>query len=298
MPREASRASRARRPMPRGSRHPALVIHGGTGSMPDRRRIAAYCRSLRAIGRDAYRHLQRHSALETVVYAVSLLEDDPLFNAGTGSMLQRDGVARMSASVMDGSAARFAAVLNIDRVRHPVAVASDLLGRPDRILAGSPATEFARQLGHGDWDPITPERRRQWEVRLEGSHGTVGAVALDAEGRLAAATSTGGRGFEQPGRVSDSGLPAGNYATSDLAVSCTGVGEDIIEEGLATRLAQRVADGQPPARAVSATAKELKARARRCGLIALDRRGRWYWTTTQPMLFAVAISDQRHDEAF
>lgn len=288
---------------------PALVIHGGTGQRPDRRRIAQIRKSLWAVCDEASRYLHSHSAPDTVVFAVRRLEDDPLFNAGTGSTLQRDGKARMSASVMDGARVRFAAVLNIERVRNPVLVARALLERRDRILAGPGATRFARSLKFPSWNPVTEARKRQWRACLRlseagrqaqriGKFGTVGAVALDREGRLAAATSTGGRGFEWPGRVSDSGLPVGNYANDRVALSCTGLGEEIVDEGLAVRIAQRTADGMSLNRAFGVTFAELRRRHRHAGAIAADRRGRIACATTLPVLFAVSFGPRGRLETF
>ena len=279
---------------------PTLVIHGGTGSKPERTRLARIRASLRAIGAAAAEFLRSHSALETVVYAVRLLEDDPEFNAGTGSALQQDGRARMTASVMDGPRRRFAAVLNIERVRHPVDVASALLEEEDRILAGIGALRFARSRGMRSWDPITPIRRRDWQRRLRDhvSPGTVGAIALDRTGALAAATSTGGKGFERVDRVSDSGLPAGTYATPDAAIACTGIGEDIVDEALAARLAQGVADGATLVSAFARTFPGLRRRRRRLGAIGLDRRGRLAWATTLPVLFELAHTPAGRRESF
>ena len=266
---------------------PVLVIHGGTGAMPAAPRLRRIRRRLREICARAHRALEGGAgAVEAAVLAVRLMEDDSLFNAGTGSALQRDGRARMSASVMDGARMRFAGVLNIERVRNPVEAARFLLEEEDRILAGPQALAFARSLGLGDWDPVTSPRRKQLEKETDRlSQGTVGAVALDGEGRLAAATSTGGKSAARPGRVSDSGLPVGNYADEHVAVSCTGLGEQIAEDGLAIRLAQQARDGVPLARAFRATFRWLRSRGRRAGAIALDVRGRSAWDTTLPALF-------------
>ena len=274
-------------------RRSVLLIHGGTGSRPSRERITRIRRSLRAICREAYGFLQAHSALEASAYAVQLLEDDPLFNAGTGSVVQEDGRVRMSASVMDGARRRFSGVLIVERVRHPVLVAKALLDGEDRVLAASGAARFARSAGYARWDPLTPARRRD-----RTAQGTVGAVALDRAGRLAAATSTGGKGCERVGRVSDSGLPVGNYATAQAAISCTGHGEEIIDEGVAVRIAQRVDDGAPIGRAFARTFQELRSRRRRVGAIGLDRSGRWVWATTLPVLFAVGQAGVRRVESF
>lgn len=280
--------------------HPVLVLHGGTGIRPESKRLTPIRRNLRAISAKAYEYLKTHNALETVSFAVRLLEDDPLFNAGTGSSLQADGRARMSASIMDGPTLRFAAVLNIERVRHPVLVADALLDEADRVLAGPGATRYARSKQIPTWNPVTALRRRQWQQRREQAtgYGTVGALALDAAGALAAATSTGGKGFEQVGRVSDSGMPIGNYATAEAAVSCTGIGEDILDEALAVRLVQRVTDGASLKRAWAVTFGEMTVRRRRVGAIGLDRHGQWMWQTTVPLLAAVARTAARWAESY
>ena len=270
--------------------HSVLVIHGGTGVPPSADRLRRIRKHLHVIVDAASAYLHTHSALETVAFAVQRLEDNPLFNAGTGSVLQCDRHARMSASIMDGSVLRFAAVLNIERVRNPILVAHALLGEEDRVLAAAGATRFARAKGFGQWNPVTAARLRQWQQHMHErtEDGTVGAVALDRDGRLAAATSTGGKGCERVGRVSDSGLPVGNYADAQAAISCTGMGEQIIEEGLAIRLAQRIADGAALKHAFAIAFHELRMRHRQIGAIGVDRRGQVAWDTTAPVLLAVA----------
>ena len=126
----------------------------------------------------------------------------------------------------------------------------------------------------------------------------MGAVALDQEGRLAAATSTGGKGFERPGRISDSGLPVGNYANDQAAISCTGIGEEILEEGLAVRIAQRVVDGVSLKQAVAMTFRELRMRRRQAGAITVDRHGQSIWATTLPCLLAIAQMPTSQVESF
>lgn len=287
-------------------RHPILVIHGGTGAMPDAVRLRRIRRRLRDICARAHRALEAGAgAVEAAVLAVRLLEDDPLFNAGTGSVLQRDGRVRMSASVMDGARMRFAGVLNIERVRNPVEAAKALLEEEDRVLAGPEALVYARALGLGDWDPATSLRRKQLRgARINPgtadglSQGTVGAVALDGKGGLAAATSTGGKSAARPGRVSDSGQPAGNYADDRIAVSCTGLGEQIVEDGLAVRLAEQARAGSALPQSLRATFRWLKSRDRRAGAIALDARGRVAWDTTLPVLLAAARDRRGFRESF
>jgi len=280
--------------------HPVLVIHGGTGLPSHDKRLGPIRRNLRTICEQAYAYLETHTALEAVAYAVKRLEDDPLFNAGTGSVLQEDGRARMSASIMDGTTMRFAGVLNIEQVQNPVLVADALLEERDRVLTGPGATRFARARGFPSWNPVTALRRKEWQQRWreQAKQGTVGAVALDANGRLAAATSTGGKTYARVGRISDSGMPAGNFASAHAAVSCTGIGEDIIDEGLAIRLSQRVEDGIALKKAFAATLAELKARTRRAGAIAVDAQGQFVWGTTLPILVATARTPGRWAESF
>jgi len=226
-----------------------------------------------------------------VLHAIRLLEDDPLFNAGLGSRLQRDGVARMSAALMDGAGGRFSGVINVERVRHPIDVAAALGGDKHRVLAGEFATRFARSLGMGDFDPSTPHRLAEHQRRLAGESGTVGAVAVDRHGAVWAATSTGGVGFETPGRVSDSATVAGTYADSAVGVSCTGIGEHIVDHGAATRVAVRVADGMTLEEAIGRTLGEADQRGLEYGLIAVDREGLAMAGTTYGMTTLWAARD-------
>lgn len=251
------------------------MIHGGiSGAENFERHKASNAGALRRIADAAYDYLQHHSALETVIEAVRMLEDDPLFNAGTGSVIQRDGIIRMSASVMDGNTKHFSGVINIQNVKNPVCIAATLLEKSDRILSGDEAQHYARDAGFEPYDPETHEARDAYEKRkAESRIGTVGCVALDAQGRLAAATSTGGKGFEIPGRVSDSATVAGNYADGHAAVSCTGVGEDIMSHILAPAVATRVADGLRLGEACEKTVAVLKESGGYAGLIALDKDG-------------------------
>ena len=145
--------------------------------------------------------MKTHSAVETVVYATSLLEDDELFNAGIGSQIQSDGKIRMSASLMDSTTMKMSGVINIEEVKNPIQVAEVLMNVDDRILSGEGATDFARKNGFEKFSTEIPQRRKEYEAKLASTGtGTVGCVALDSEGRIAVATSTGGKGFEIVGR--------------------------------------------------------------------------------------------------
>ena len=267
-----------------------LIIHGGffSESSQSHETRKAKQDALERIVRSAYEYLKNHTALETVVYAVEQLEDDELFNAGIGSQIQSDGKIRMSASLMDSVSSKFSGVINIEDVKNPIRVAEKLFSYDDRVLGGEGAIRFARKNGFEAFSTEIPQRRKEYEekVKSQGT-GTVGCVALDAGGNIAAATSTGGKGFEIPGRISDSATTAGNYANAFCGVSCTGVGEDIVSAALATKIVTRVTDGMPVAAAFEKSFAELKPYDGFAGAIAIDRSGKVYHQDSHPkMVFA------------
>ena len=253
-----------------------LIIHGGffSESSTNHETKVAKQNALERIVKDSYAFLKTHSALETVVYAVSLLEDDELFNAGIGSQIQSDGKIRMSAAVMDGETQKMSGVINIEEVKNPVQVAQILMQYDDRVLGGSGATNFARQHGFESFSTEIPQRRAEYEAKLKSLRtGTVGCVAFDQNGKIAVATSTGGKGFEIPGRISDSATVAGNYANSFCGVSLTGVGEDIVSNATAAKIVTRVTDGFTLQEAFTKTFNELKPYDGFAGAIAIDNKG-------------------------
>ena len=265
-----------------------LIIHGGFFSEWKTNPEVKYAKqqALREIVQLGYRYLQTHNAIETVVYAVALLEDCDLFNAGTGSQIQSDGKIRMSASLMDGKSMQFSGVINIEGVRNPIRVAEKLMHREDRVLSGKGAIEFARYNGFPYYNPETPMRRREYEKRLSDSirMGTVGCVALDIYGDLAAATSTGGKGFQIPYRVSDSATAAGNYVNQYAGVSCTGIGEDIVSGAVAPKIVTRVTDGMPIQDATNKTLNELKSFNGCAGVIGIAANGDTFHADTRPYM--------------
>lgn len=267
-----------------------LIIHGGffSESSTNHETKVAKQNALERIVKDSYTFLKTHSALETVVYAVSLLEDDELFNAGIGSQIQSDGKIRMSAAVMDGETQKMSGVINIEEVKNPVQVAQILMQCDDRILGGSGATNFARQHGFDSFSTEIPQRRAEYEAKLKSlGTGTVGCVALDHNGKIAVATSTGGKGFEIPGRISDSATVAGNYANAFCGVSLTGVGEDIVSNATAAKIVTRITDGFSLQDAFAKTFNELKPYDGFAGAIAIDNEGNVYHQDSHPsMVFA------------
>lgn len=256
----------------------AIVVHGGCGRWADGDTAAALA-GVRAAATVARQILAGGgTALDAVCAAVVALEDDPLFNAGTGSVLNRDGAAEMDASVMTGPELRAGGVAAIARVRNPILVARKVMeATPHVLLAGAGATAFARAQGFADYDPITPASLRRFRLRgAAKAPGTVGAVALDAAGALAAATSTGGVSSKLPGRVGDSPIPgAGNYATAHAAASATGQGELMMRTLAAKTVCDLIAAGRTAQRAAGAAVRTLPAAdGESGGMIVLDARGR------------------------
>jgi beta-aspartyl-peptidase (threonine type) len=238
----------------------ALAIHGGAGAMP-RAEMTPEAEAQYRAGLDAaldagYAVLERGgSSLDAVEAAVQVLEDDPQFNAGRGAVFTWDGRNELDASVMDGPTRRAGAVTGVQHVRHPVTLARLVMEKsPHVLLSGSGAEDFALQQGVAlvprSW--FWTERRWQQLQRFRANpkiaatnvayrYGTVGAVARDAQGRLAAATSTGGMTGKRWGRIGDAPLiGAGTWADSRVAVSATGDGEYFIRAGVAKDVAARM----------------------------------------------------------
>ncbi|QZK90528.1 isoaspartyl peptidase/L-asparaginase [Flavobacterium sp. CHNK8] len=267
-----------------------LIIHGGffsESSTSDDTKIAKQ-KALEEIVMRSYEYLKTHTATETVVYAVTQLENDTLFNAGTGSQIQSDGKIRMSAALMDGETQKMSGVINIEAVKNPIEVAALLMHQDDRILGGSGATNFARANGFEYFSTEIPQRRAEFEAKLKATGtGTVGCVALDQNGKIAVATSTGGKGFEIPGRISDSATVAGNYANAFCGVSMTGVGEDIVSNATAVKIVTRVTDGMQLKDAFAKTFNELLPYDGFAGAIAIDHNGTIYHQDSHPnMVYA------------
>ncbi|MEM7554733.1 MAG: isoaspartyl peptidase/L-asparaginase [Cyanobacteria bacterium P01_A01_bin.84] len=288
---------------------PKLIIHGGAGSsLKGKGGLNAVRKSLHQIVEEVYTLLlSGMSANEAVVKGCQLLEDEPRFNAGTGSVLQSDGQIRMSASLMDGTSQSFSGVINVTRVKNPIDLAKFLQTSSDRVLSDYGAAELARELQIPSFNGLTEVRLQEWLEERQGNfqksmagviaepelvssenagRGTIGVVALDTKGKIYVGTSTGGKGFERVGRVSDSAMPAGNYANKYAGVSCTGIGEDIIDECLAPKIVVRVSDGMSFAEAMRRSFIEAEANKRDLGAIALDATGAIAWGKTSETLLA------------
>jgi L-asparaginase len=265
-----------------------VIIHGGffSESATNQETKKAKQDALAQIVQKAYQFLKTHTALQTVVYTVALLEDNELFNAGIGSQIQSDGKVRLSAALMDGKTQKFSGVINLEDVKNPIEVAEKLLVHDDRVLSGDGALTFARNNGFEYFNPITAQRQAEYQEKLNQQErkGTVGCVALDADGNLAAATSTGGKGFEIPCRVSDSATVAGNFANNFAGISCTGVGEDIVSAALAAKIVTRVTDGFTLQAACDKSFSELKPFDGFAGVVGISAKGEVYHCDSHPYM--------------
>jgi len=282
----------------------ALAIHGGAGTIPktlpeeQQRAYFPALESALTLGRDA---LERGDAsLEVIEQVVRLLEDSPLFNAGKGAVFTHDGRHELDAAIMDGATLRAGAVAALTTVRHPISLARLVSERTEHVfLVGAGAESFADDAGvervANEWFD-TPHRREAGE-KANGKFGTVGAVALDRRGRLAAATSSGGLTNKRWGRIGDVPiLGAGTWADDRVAVSCTGKGEEFIRHAVASQVAQRMRfAGQSLTEATRATIfDELPAEAG--GLIAVGADGSIAMTfSTSGMYRAAADSGGRFE---
>jgi beta-aspartyl-peptidase (threonine type) len=282
-----------------------VAVHGGAGDVLDARRPLHVegAKRAAAAGRDVL--ARGGSALDAVQAAVELLEDDPLFNAGTGACLTAAGTLEFDASIMEGTALRAGAVTVLPPFLHPIAIARAALEDGRHILyAAHGAVAFAAQAGFAPSAleaMRTPEAAERLQLVLAGraspgwAGGTVGAVACDAQGRVAAATSTGGTVGKLPGRVGDSPLlGCGTYADDEGgACSATGAGEAIMRATLARAAVDLMRSGVPAPEAARAAVATLGSRfAGTGGLVLVDRRGRvgFAWST-RTMSHAVATVD-------
>ncbi|AHL22885.1 MULTISPECIES: isoaspartyl peptidase/L-asparaginase family protein [Thermococcus] len=277
----------------------AIIVHGGAGTIRKEERIPKVIEGVREAVLAGWRELKRGSALDAVEEAVKALEDNPIFNAGTGSVLTLDGRVEMDAAIMRGKTLEAGAVAGIWGVKNPISVARKVMEKTDHVLLiGEGAVKFARLLGFEEYDPVTEERLKQWEElrkklieKGETRHwkklnelikeypevlrSTVGAVAFDGE-EVVAGTSTGGVFLKMFGRVGDTPIiGGGTYANEVAGASCTGLGEVAIKLALAksaTDLVRLGLDAQSASEAAISLATKYFGRDT-MGIIMVDARG-------------------------
>ncbi|WP_424139259.1 isoaspartyl peptidase/L-asparaginase family protein [Roseomonas chloroacetimidivorans] len=251
----------------------ALIVHGGAKEIAPEKEKANRDGCLAALSAGAAMLREGGSALEAVEASIRVLEDDPTFNAGRGSVRNSDGEVEMDAALMDGAALDVGGVAAIRGVRHPITVARLMLREPPTLLVAEGARRFAEAHGAETCDPA------DLLLAVEDTgHDTVGCVALDVMGNLAAGTSTGGLEGSPPGRVGDSPVPGcGLYADNSVgAVAFSGDGESIVRRTLAARVMQLLESG-PPQAAIEATLDRLGDVGGEAGGIVLDRKGQIGW---------------------
>jgi beta-aspartyl-peptidase (threonine type) len=270
---------------------PALVVHGGAWEIPvvARKACRAGCRRAFDAGQQILD--AGGSSIDAVEAAIVALEEDPVFDAGFGSHLNLRGRVQLDAILMDGSTLDAGAVAAVERIRNPIRLARRVLqASPHVLLAAEGAEEFAREQGMPlcrQEDLITESQRAAWQqccdaghtsaAHFAGRHGTVGAVAVDASGRIAAGTSTGGTCCKYPGRVGDSPLiGCGCYADDEVGgASSTGWGEAIMKIVMAKTAIDWLRAGDPPQEVADRSIRLLADRAHGTGgLILIDRQGR------------------------
>ncbi|HEX9389949.1 MAG TPA: isoaspartyl peptidase/L-asparaginase family protein [Usitatibacteraceae bacterium] len=283
----------------------ALIVHGGAGTWKPGSDAEAIAGTTAAVAAGRKILEAGGSALDAAIAAATTLENNPIFNAGTGAVLNFDGFVELDACVMVSEKSQVGAVTGLRRVKNPIMVARQVMEQTDHVmLTGEGATRFARVMGHADYDPITPARRADWadkknrlgesiggdtpqrtlklrsflQAHPEYAGGTIGAVAVDKHGVLCAATSTGGMTMKMVGRVGDAPLPGcGTYADKLAASSATGTGEFVIRAMSCRQISDNVAKGMTIQQAVDAAldylGREFDADV---GLIAIDAKGAPY----------------------
>ncbi|WP_109809199.1 isoaspartyl peptidase/L-asparaginase [Sphingosinithalassobacter portus] len=294
-----------------------LVIHGGAGIIQRDRmtpeREAATQAGLEAAlkaGSDVLAN--GGSAMDAVEAAIRVLEDDPSFNAGRGAVFTWDGRNELDASIMDGSNRAAGAVAGLTTVRHPISAARAVMtDSPHVLLSGEGAEQFARGAELEIVDPswfATPERLRQLEefksrradwFDVDLKYGTVGAVALDSQGHVAAGTSTGGLTGKRWGRIGDSPIiGAGTYADDrGCAISATGAGEFFIREGVAHEICARVRfTGETLKQAADIVLGETEELGGKGGVIVTGPSGEMAWSFTTPGMYRGRVSSDTAPE--
>lgn len=262
----------------------AMIVHGGAWAIPDEQvePHLAGCRAALAAGWAIL--AAGGAALDACEAAVRMMEDDPIFDAGTGSVLTSEGTVELDAAVMDGRTLRYGAVANLRRVRNPITLARHVLAGPGTFLAGEGAERFADAVGMPlieNGELVVERERKRWEAWRAGKaqqsapaasdeghepprvysvgHDTVGAIALDLDGNLVAANSTGGTPFKLPGRIGDTPLiGCGLYVDARTGGAvCTGWGESIVRVALARRAVELLERGLPPQSAAEVAIRTL-----------------------------------------
>jgi beta-aspartyl-peptidase (threonine type) len=266
----------------------AIIVHGGAKTIPEPQRARHAAGVLAAATKGSAVLAGGGSALDAVEAAIRQMEDDPTFNAGVGSVLNADGEVELDASIMAGESLAIGAVGAVQGLRHPISVARRLMAETAVLLAGPGARRFAQETGGELCDP----RDMIATAGADAGGDTVGCVALDVTGKLAAGLSTGGLSGKRPGRIGDTPLPGCGFYADDRTggVAFSGDGESIARATLAAKVMNRIGqDG--PQRALQRSLADLDRVGGEAGGIALDRSGRFGCAhTSQHFAIAAASS--------
>jgi beta-aspartyl-peptidase (threonine type) len=272
---------------------PALIVHGGAGAWDDSEDAskAPFLEEAVSVGWKIL--LAGGSALEAVEKAVNVLEDAPVFDAGIGSHLNAEGIVEMDAIICDGTSHNFGAVAGVQRVRYPISLAHRVMTHtPHNFFVGQGADALGRTLGLEIVPNVALVTPQEWQNfinrRPPSPTGTVGAVAIDEHGNIAAATSTGGTPLKMPGRVGDSPVyGAGGYAdTAWGGASATGWGENILRVMLTRYAVDQIEQGMTAQQAADAAIAHINARFNpsMAGLIVVDKDGRIGYAHSTPKI--------------
>jgi beta-aspartyl-peptidase (threonine type) len=266
----------------------ALIVHGGASEVPPEEQ-PAYERGCLAAAEAGWAVLRNGgAALDAVIAAIRIMEDDPTFNAGCGSVLNADGRVQMDAGLMEGTESLAGGVGAIEGVRNPILVARKVLDSMPAMVVGADARRFAAERGIPLCDPdemITPKQRQKWEKAKQQSSAskkmdTVGCVAMDSQGRIAAGASTGGLSMKVPGRVGDSPqIGCGIYAENGLGgCSVTGDGDAIARVVFAKTACDLIRPDRAAEEAARQAVDYFQSRvAGEAGCILIDGAGRTGW---------------------
>lgn len=286
---------------------PAVVVHGGAGTPPDADPARYFEGTRRAAEAGLRVLLQGGSALDAAQAAAVVLEDDPNFNAGTGAALTSSGQVELDASCMNGTTLRAGAVACVKTVKNPILLARRVCDdSPHVLLCSHGAEAFARECGIAEVPNallVTQRQLERWrelhaQAQLEGADsvrrkiGTIGAVAVDGKGHVAACTSTGGTMYKRPGRIGDTPIiGAGTYADDqEAAASSTGLGEAILKVTMARAACMKVREGASPREAAAAAVGLLRERAHgEGGIIVAGPDGRLGWAYNTPRMSRAVI---------
>lgn len=279
-----------------GSIKPTIIVHGGAWNIPDSLR-AGHLNGVSKAVKTGYQILNENgSALDAVEKAVASMEDDPIFDAGVGSFLNEEGYVELDALIMDGKTLNAGAIGAVTNCCNPIVLARRLLDKENSpmMLVGLGANLFAKKmrLNCDSKDLIIPREQKRWEKGKLGedifspeiAKGTVGAVALDVNGHLASATSTGGSPYKMVGRLGDSPIiGSGGYACKVAAASSTGHGESFMKLNAAKLAIDLIEQGFTPQAAAKVVIEKISEIKGYGGIIIIDKEGRlgFHFSTTR-----------------